>query len=214
MNRLPNFLSDDCKKIFLSISDNDFLNEFTLVGGSAVSYYLEHRLSEDLDFFSWKKELNTLTLNKFLRDVSSKYDLTILNRSLIQIDLQIDNTKLTFFTNDWIELKKQRKNIHQKIFAASLELLTAMKINNLSLRAKFRDYYDLFVISKEVYSINDIFNIAIKYLPGMTKKIFAMQLCYTKDIIDESIWHLSPKYNVGLEEIKNHFESKIEEFIG
>lgn len=214
MNLFPNFLSDDCKKIFLSISDNDFLNEFTLVGGSAVSYYLEHRLSEDLDFFSWEKELNNLTLNKFLRDVSSKHDLNILNRNLIQIDLQIDNTKLTFFTNDWMELKNQRNYLHQKIFIASLELLTAMKLNTLSLRAKFRDYYDLFVISKEVYTINEMFEIAMKYLPGMTKKIFAMQLCYTSDLADESIKHLSPKYKVRVEEIKNHFESKIEEFIG
>jgi hypothetical protein len=46
-----------------------------------------------------------------------------------------------------------------------------MKINTLSLRAKFRDYYDLYVMNKEKFSIEDIFNFTVKYLPGITKKV-------------------------------------------
>ena len=84
-----------------------------------------------------------------------------------------------------------------------------MKINTLSLRAKFRDYYDLYVINKEKFSIEEIFNHAVKFLPGITKKVFAMQLTYINDIEDENIAHLSPKYNVSLTEIQKHFEAQI-----
>ena len=116
---------------------------------------------------------------------------------------------MTFFANDWQALKENRINITNYIYAADLPLLCAMNINTLSLRAKFRDYYDLYVMNKEKYSIEDIFNLAVKFLPGITKKVFAMQLTYINDIEDENIAHLSPKYNVSLVEIQKHFEEQI-----
>ena len=88
-----------------------------------------------------------------------------------------------------------------------------MKINVLSARAKFRDYYDLYVISKERFSIDEIYNISKNKIPGITKKIFAMQISYIEDIDDESIQHLNPKYNVTLSEIHKYFEEQISTFI-
>jgi len=32
-------------------SDIEYISNWTLVGGTALSIYLQHRLSEDLDFF-------------------------------------------------------------------------------------------------------------------------------------------------------------------
>lgn len=84
-----------------------------------------------------------------------------------------------------------------------------MKINTLSLRAKFRDYYVLYVLNREKYDINEMFNFAVSNIPGMTKKIFAMQLSYIGDIEDEHISHLEPKYQISLKEIQNHFEHQL-----
>ena len=88
-----------------------------------------------------------------------------------------------------------------------------MKLSTLSLRAKFRDYYDLFVITKETFDIKNIFDISLEYIPGMTKKIFAMQLIYIEDIDDERIEHLNPKFKISLEEVGLFFEEQIEKIL-
>ncbi|QQS35719.1 MAG: nucleotidyl transferase AbiEii/AbiGii toxin family protein [Ignavibacteriales bacterium] len=186
-----NFLTDKTKPVFSELAGYNFIKQFTFVGGSAMAYYLNHRLSEDLDFFYWKSELPDNT-DTFIKEFSRNKEVEFGNLSSVYIDLFINGTKITLFANDWQVLKDSRKNILGNIFAANLEVLCAMKVNVLSFRAKFRDYYDLYVLNKERYSIEEIYNHSVNYIPGMTKKIFGMQLSYIDDIEDENIKHLSP----------------------
>lgn len=206
------FLTDNTFKVFNEISCFEFLSHFTFVGGSAISYFLNHRLSEDLDFFSWHKEL-PVEINNFIKKVSEKSKVETSNLTKNYADLFINNIKITFFANDWDVLKTDRKEIQGNVYIADLPLLCAMKINTLSLRAKYRDYYDLYVINKEKYDINKIYNFANKYIPGMTKKIFGMQLTYIEDIEDESIAHLSPRYKTDLKKIQKHFNDELKQII-
>jgi hypothetical protein len=203
-----NFLTDKTQKVFNLLSGYNYISEFTFVGGSAIAYYLNHRLSEDLDFFTWHKYLPA-DISLFLKDISKTHKVEIVNSSNENIDVFIDGIKVTLFANDWDVLKENRKSIKEKIYAADLKLLCAMKVNTLSLRSKFRDYYDLYVFNKEMFSIKDIYNYASFYLPGITKKVFGMQLIYIDDIEDESIEHLSPKYKVSIKEIQKHFEKEL-----
>jgi len=207
------FLSDSTKVVYDIIDDFEFIKNFTLVGGSGLSYYLNHRLSEDLDFFTWESKLRKKQIDKFLRFMDKNHEIKIINESITEIDLLIDKVKVTFFANDWNELKLNRQKIQKNIYVAKIDLLTAMKINTLSVRAKFRDYYDLYVLSKEVFSITEMYSIAKDKIPGMTKKIFAIQISYVEDIDDEGIQHLSPRYEVNLNDIHKYFEKKIEQFI-
>ena len=55
-------LAQKTKKVLIALSKLDELSQFTFVGGSALSVYLKHRISEDLDFFSWENELKNETL--------------------------------------------------------------------------------------------------------------------------------------------------------
>jgi len=206
------FLTDRTTSIFNELSDYELLREFTFVGGSAVAYYLNHRLSDDLDFFSSNEWLPDET-DIFIKKISRSRKVIIANRTQTYLDLFIDDIKVTLFANDWDALKENRINITKNIYAAELPLLCAMKINTLSLRAKFRDYYDLYVMNKEKFSIEDMFNLAVKFIPGITKKIFVMQLTYVDDIEDENIKHLQPKYQVSLKEIQKRFEAQIEKIL-
>jgi len=206
------FLTDDTYNLFKELAGNPVVSEFTFVGGSAIGYYLNHRMSEDLDFFTWYEKLPMETQG-FIDSIAKTRTIVIANRSQSYIDLFIDDIKVTLFANNWAALKTDRNKITGNIFIADLPLLCAMKINTLSLRAKYRDYYDLYVLNKEKYNIKDMLNIATKYIPGMTKKIFGMQLTYIEDIEDESINHLHPKYDVTLAHIKNHFETEVAKLI-
>lgn len=206
------FLTDKTYSLFEELAEKSLLSEFTFVGGSAIGYYLRHRLSEDLDFFTWHERLPVET-QSFIDALAKTKNIVIANRTHTYMDLFIDDIKVTLFANDWDALKKDRSKITGNIFVANLPLLCAMKMNTLSLRAKYRDYYDLYVLNKEKHSIREMLNFSMDYIPGMTKKIFGMQLTYTEDINDESIDHLSPKYTVTLENIKSHFEKEVGKLI-
>jgi hypothetical protein len=206
------FLTDKTYNLFEGLAEKSLLSEFTFVGGSAIGYYLRHRLSEDLDFFTWHERLPVET-QSFIDALAKTRNIVIANKTHTYMDLFIDDIKVTLFANDWDALKKDRSKITGNIFVANLPLLCAMKMNTLSLRAKYRDYYDLYVLNKEKYSIREMLNFSMDYIPGMTKKIFGMQLTYTEDINDESIDHLSPKYTVTLENIKSHFEKEVGKLI-
>lgn len=47
-------LTRQAEQVLLNISENEFLKEYTFIGGSALAFQLHHRLSEDLDFCKWK----------------------------------------------------------------------------------------------------------------------------------------------------------------
>ncbi len=206
------FLTDNAYHLFNELAANPFFANFTFVGGSAIGYYLQHRMSEDLDFFTWNESLPTGT-QTFIDSTAKTRNTVIANRTNSYLDLFIDDIKVTLFANDWDLLRIERDKVYKNIYIARLPLLCAMKINTLSLRAKYRDYYDLYVLNKEKYSIQDILDFGLKYIPGMTIKIFGMQLTYIEDIEDETIDHLQPKYTVTLVDIKKHFEKEVEKLI-
>ena len=205
-------LTPQTANVLTFISEISEMKNFALVGGSALAIHLRHRLSEDLDFFSWFESLSAAGMDSIVKQISKEHTVKILNTYSDGIDILLDNVKVTFFANNWDKLKNSRQ-LYKNSFIAKLELLTAMKVNTLSLRAKFRDYYDLYVITKEVFDIKKIFEISLEYIPGITKKIFSMQLVYIEDIDDERIEHLNPKYKVTLEEMQIFFEEKIKKII-
>ncbi len=62
--------------IKLLVKNRYFKDYFYLTGGTALAaYYLHHRYSEDLDFFSFK-EIGLLELDTFLREVKAPLKIT------------------------------------------------------------------------------------------------------------------------------------------
>ena len=200
-------------EVLSSLSEIEEIKNFTLVGGSALSIYLHHRISEDLDFFTWHQKLDDAGIDPILKAAAALYPTKIINNYSDGMDLLVDGVKITFFANYWDKLK-QREHLLNKSFIGRIELITAMKANALSLRARFRDYYDLYVITKQIFDINKVLEISLEYIPGMTKKTFAMQMIYTEDIDDENIKHLYPAYDVSLTDIRIFFENEVKKLLG
>ena len=199
------------KNVLITLSKLEELNQFTFVGGSALSVYLKHRISEDLDFFSWENELRNEALLREIKNTFPKgFKIETLNKK--QLNLKIEDVKITFFANNWKELKKNEK-LTGSINIAPIKLLTGMKINSLFLRAKFRDYYDLYVINKEKYTVEQMYEIIKEYMPEINKKLFQTALVFTDDITEDNINHLKPKYDVNPDKIRKSFEEQIYEWI-
>ncbi len=83
------------QKLFLNKFTKSELREaFRLTGGTALSaFYLEHRLSEDLDFFSSEK-IPLSVLEEFLKSLDNVKDISfsrLFDRNLFNLKLRDDN---------------------------------------------------------------------------------------------------------------------------
>jgi predicted nucleotidyltransferase component of viral defense system len=202
-----NCLLPDTKKLLLKMIDScDFLSDYVLVGGSALTLYLCHRKSEDLDFFTFADSFDKEKILDFIKEFESK---EILNQTDDRIDLLLDGVKVAFFNAKWAFLKPDK---FQRLNVASLESICAMKTNVLFLRAKYRDYYDLYFLAHK-FGFEQIFKYSKTIVEGMTFKLFAVALTYIDDIIDDDIEHLEPIKMIDKKEIRNFFEKELERLI-
>lgn len=192
--------SDAAKVLYELISTAKFLRNFVFVGGSALAMYLRHRKSEDLDFFTWDKE--QFNKRQILQYIDRFNEKEILNEDADILDLRLNTTKVTFFNAGWKFLKPDTIN---NFNIASLEAIASMKIHVLFLRAKYRDYYDLYFLTKKI-GVKNIFTMAKNAIPGLTLKLFCMALLYIDDIEDDSIAHLEPVEVISKKEIRNFLQ--------
>ena len=188
-------------KVLNKLIKFDIMKKFVLVGGSALALYLCHRKSEDLDFFSYEN-VDLKEVIRFLRNFNNK---EYINISEQQIDLFIDGVKVTFFNAKWKFLKPT--NI-EKFNVATLEQIAIMKVNVLFLRAKYRDYYDLYFLLQH-FDLNEIYKLSKDVLDGINFKLFINAIIYIDDIEDENITYLEPIKNISLFEIRDKIEQKI-----
>ena len=163
------------------IKNSSFLSKYVLVGGSALTLHICHRKSEDLDFFTYSNDFDKIEILGFLQKFKSK---EIINQTNEQIDLLLDGVKVTFFNAKWSFLKPKKINMFN---LATIEQIAAMKVNVLFLRAKYRDYYDMYFLVKQCMSLKDIFRVSEYIIEGVTFKLFAIALVYIDDIEDDNI---------------------------
>lgn len=201
------YLLPRTREVLLQLSEYEWLDDYAFVGGSGLSLFLHHRLSEDIDLFTWKENIEK---DKIIPALQKKYkdNLQIINDSQKQIDLQINKVKVTFFANNW-EALKDHQLLTNHLHVANLDLLVGMKLNTLFLRAKFRDYYDLYALSMYGYTISRMYEIIANLMSGMNRRLFQMAITYTLDIEEDNIVHLNPKYGVTKKEIGEHFENLV-----
>ncbi|MFA4890727.1 MAG: nucleotidyl transferase AbiEii/AbiGii toxin family protein, partial [Candidatus Paceibacterota bacterium] len=155
-------LSDNQIKILEAVSnDNEICRFFYLTGGTALAeYYLQHRLSEDLDFFS-EKEFDIQAINIFFTKNKkllgiNKIDIQqSFNRNLIFLHLKDDviKTEFTYFPFPRIE-KKVKRN---RLFVDSLEDIAVNKLFTIYQKPRSRDFVDLYLIIKKTgWKIGDL----------------------------------------------------------
>lgn len=201
-------LLDNTKSVLDELTETSpFLSRYSLVGGSALSLYLCHRKSEDLDFFTYGDTFDRREILSYIQRFKTH---EVLNDNSDQLDLLLDGVKVTFFNAKWNFLKPVQPS---KLNIASLESIAAMKTNVLFLRAKYRDYYDLYFLTKEVMEIKEIFICAQPVVSGLTFKLFSIALLYIDDIEDDNIAHLDPKENLSKKDIRYFFEKQLQSII-
>lgn len=141
------------QKVLKEFKTSTLLKKFYLSGGTALAeFYLQHRISEDLDFFT-QKELNLEELKKFINFVAKK-------TKILDIKFQHGFGLYTFFLKD----KKQQYKIDfgqypfgpieklknfNGILVESLYDIAVNKAQTIAFRPRLRDFIDLYFILQQ-----------------------------------------------------------------
>ena len=213
-------MKPDTEALAKRISGEKLLDQFLLIGGTALSLYLEHRLSEDLDFATTNKTLPKKAIADLIARLNRKgsriediiplaarhdainegYDIED-----YQQDWLVDGVKLTFFT---LEQDNGREKLaddpgliwHQNLRLASLDTLFVTKSLVLADRHTIRDNYDMkALMDREEFTYDDLVQAYKKYRPG-TSLIIPKQRLLSTDY---------PLTDPGLSGLTNESETEV-----
>ncbi len=144
------FLPEKTRLLLENLSHQPFAADFYLAGGTAVALFLNHRRSDDLDFFS-EKEFNQALLVKRLKGVGNFEGLKNAENTIIG---KLDDIKISFFTLPYALLEPTAKQ--ENIAVAQLTDLAAMKILAISDRGTKRDFIDLYWLCQKFKSLEEL----------------------------------------------------------
>lgn len=198
-------LSDNQKNILSIISQDEVIcDNFYLTGGTVLSeFYLCHRLSEDLDFFS-ENEFNPQDISVFWAKIKSRAKIKLIeyqqsfNRHLFFLNLADKDrikTEFTYFPFTRIEKKEKFGNL----YIDSLLDIAVNKVFTIYQKPRSRDFIDLYYILdkyKEL-TLNDLIKkaqikfdnyidpiqLGAQYLKASELKDFPRMLIKTEDKI-------------------------------
>lgn len=203
-------------EVFNEIKDSDLFSEYWLIGGTALSIQVQNRLSEDLDFCKWQdnpgisnNEVDWPVIEKFLGKMGSIRTEVL---DLFQVNFFVKEVKLSFYSNSITTFREIEKGpCFGKIQLPTVESIGAMKFEVLSRRNIYRDYYDIYSILKENFSLKELVLKAGRYsLHRMkSKTILGIISDGTRFRKEEDFSLLSPKYDVTSVDIQAYVREKI-----
>lgn len=151
------------KLLELLSQEKTFTSRFYLTGGTALAeFYLHHRLSEDLDFFS-EEEFEPLGIQVFLKKNQKKLDYKEIafnrsfNRNILFLHFPkkyILKLEFTYFPFKQIDNSK----VVSGLSIDSLQDIAVNKLFTIYQNPRSRDFIDLyFILEQEKWQIKDLY---------------------------------------------------------
>jgi hypothetical protein len=127
-----------------------------------------------------------------------------------QVEFLVKGVKFSFFVSDNYSPVSSPVHYLGNIRLADIDSILAMKMEVMLRRMKFRDYYDVYSILKEGYSIHNGIEKALTLSRHRlsSKNIIAM-LLGGQFMPDSNFATLEPKYDVTKEQIREYILSKL-----
>lgn len=156
---MANILTPNQVNTLKAIATTDLAKHFYFSGGTALShYYLQHRYSEDLDFFN-KDEFDVTSVTSIIKTLKSKINYSTidfqisLNRNLYFLhfpDKSILKLEFTYYPFEQIETPYIQDGL---LIDSAIDIATN-KLFTITQTSRGRDYYDLYyLIQKYGYTI-------------------------------------------------------------
>jgi len=161
------------KKILGHLKDLPELEAFYLTGGTALSqFYLGHRKSDDLDFFTPIEELLqpiSLKIESALKKAGADVERKREFRSFVELNVSVpsESTIIHLALDSPYRLDPTiMSDEFPGLRIDSLRDLAANKLLALFGRATLRDFVDVFFLAKEKFAKNDLTLMAKEKDPG------------------------------------------------
>jgi len=209
-------MTEAIKQILPIIQDHDIFkkHDFRLVGGTALSYHINHRISEDLDF-CLTQELPLEDIQSFIEFCIDKFGMDSIDyiepSQAIKEDFLLGGDNVEYYLQTWmvngikIQFFDGGSNTGTKEFLsqdhyttignikiASIETIFKMKSLMFYKRTKSRDLYDMLCF----YGLKDI-----RFTPQETKLlIMRYESLYCSDEYFRTMWLESFKSKKYVEE--------------
>jgi len=210
------YMPKNTKNVFDKLCKVNFIKNYTLIGGTALSIQIKHRISEDLDFIIDAEFINVATIKRNISKIFPNYKI-IKQDYNYQIDFIIEETKVTFFSSGAVLIPfsvKKHSFTFQKMNIAEIETIAVLKFSAIAQRNTIRDYYDLYFIAKYILNLKDIINTAKRLLPNLSPITYTETLIYIKDIPEKDLsQHLNPKEEITKDEMSVFFITELKEII-
>ena len=210
-------LTTNIEAIIEQVAQLECIKPYILGGGTALAIQIGHRKSEDLDFMMWrisKTEKPEVNWNAIERELKEKIG-EIENFNMLgfdQVEFVVKGVKFSFFVSDNLSPVTAPTEYLGNIRLADIESIMAMKMEVMLRRMKFRDYYDIYCMLQEGYSIHNGIEKALNLSRHRlsSKNIIAM-LLGGQFVPDNNFATLEPKYDVTKEQIREYIMQKLKE---
>ena len=185
------------------IQSKTYMQNFLLVGGTALALQLGHRTSTDIDLF-YNISFNTELLRK---ELESDFECQIKSVYKFALFLQIEKIK-----TDIVFQKSKILNPHiliDGIKMASLQDLAAMKLMAITNRGKLRDFVDIYILLQQ-FSLTEMMLWWNEKFNNENYELVLRSLTYFEDaeIESELKWFFDFDWN----EIKNKIITAVRTF--
>jgi hypothetical protein len=215
-------LREDTARLWDVLSPRRELDGFVLIGGSALSLHIDHRLSEDLDFAWPHPRLPRQYLADLIRNLPDlKFDpcpdpIALREADDAGMDLYdfsqdylVDGVKLTFFCPDPPERQILSQNPSPTLRVATVAEIFALKALVAAKRSKQRDWFDLYILMRDHgYSWKDFRNVFDDaQVPAQYERAAQRLSSGHPGRSDEGFDQLLPGPTVTVEEMQTFFSS-------
>lgn len=168
----------------------EITKRFYLTGGTALAeFYLKHRLSEDIDLFTEKEEVDQKLIEAYLKKISIVLSVKKIDRSVFMGLMSYflifkDGSKLKVDFN-YYPFPRIEKGINfGKLQIDSIRDIAANKVHTIFVNPRDRDYIDLYFIMKSGnFNLSQlILDAKIKFDWHIDKLTLVSQLLRVKEI--------------------------------
>lgn len=187
--------------------DVQITKRFYLTGGTALSeFYLQHRLSHDINLFTEDEEVDQRLTEAYLKKISAELDVIHIKRSqflgLFSYTLIFsDKEELKVDFNYYPFPRIQKGVMYKKLSVDSAYDIATNKVHTIFTRPRSRDYIDLYFIMKKYnYSLDKlILDAKAKFDWHIDRITLASQFIKAKDA-DESALMIVPFSKTSMDE--------------
>lgn len=220
-------LRPDTRLVWEQLQDHPGLHGFVLIGGTALTLRIAHRISEDLDFAYPATRLPLQQMNAFLHAAQGPRLSFVPNQDPLAVEEalnagnELENYQQDFIANETVKVTffAPEADLNEvlgsepaaKLRVATLDEIFASKALVCADRSKTRDWFDLYVMmTQHGYAMEDLYNVfeRLERLPKFNIASSRLRACHPS-LSDEGYEQLLDNAP-SLESMRSYFSEQLD----